>query len=69
MPTTETLARQEQPQYLTIAETAAYWGVSAHFVRACITRGDLAAHRRGRVIRIRRADCEALFTVDEPATR
>ncbi|WP_296139670.1 helix-turn-helix domain-containing protein [uncultured Tessaracoccus sp.] len=49
-----------------IPEAADYWGVSQDFIRKQIARRKLNARRCGRVIRIRHADLEKLFTSTAP---
>lgn len=49
-----------------IPEAADYWGVSQDFIRKQIAKRKLNARRCGRMIRIRHADLEKLFSSTAP---
>lgn len=67
MPKTKTLNSQDHrrggsPAAGSIPEQAERWGVSQDWVRKQVASGALKIYRRGRVIRIKDADMDALFT-------
>ena len=55
-----------EPSTLTIEQLAKDWQCSHYTVRRMIARGDLKAHRVGRLIRIRREDAARAM---KPVTR
>ena len=55
-------AEPAAPEFVTVAEVAAAWRVSEHYVRNLIQRGELPATRvGGKLLRIRPADADALM--------
>ncbi|WP_257477624.1 helix-turn-helix domain-containing protein [Acidipropionibacterium jensenii] len=59
MPTTKTKPAKGAGS---IPEQAERWGVSTDWVRKQIASGALKIYRRGKIIRIKDADMDALFT-------
>lgn len=50
------------PHALTIHEAAARWAISTDTIRRMIDAGDLPSFRYGRIIRVKAADLDAVFT-------
>jgi excisionase family DNA binding protein len=52
-------AKPEEPDFLTVRETAEYLRLCEKQIRRLISRGELPAYRFGAALRIKRRDIEA----------
>jgi excisionase family DNA binding protein len=59
--------RSDAPKFFSIAYVAEALSVSARTVRRWIDRGELVAHRLGRVVRIAESDLKAFLAVRRDA--
>jgi excisionase family DNA binding protein len=58
-PTTSMAAKHEEPDFLTVKETARHLRLCEKQVRRLISRGELPAYRFGSALRIKKEDIDA----------